>query len=182
MRKSLFLVPLLALGLAACGQSGDAAKDAATAAASDAATPAAAPTPFATVSAADGAKVAGERHEGFEAIGKAMKGIGDQLKASTPNVDTIKANAAKINEAAPKVATWFPVGSGVDVAPKSLAQPAIWEKPGEFQQAAAKFVTEAGAFNTLAQAGDVAAIGGGMKALGGTCKGCHDQFKKKDEH
>ena len=182
MRKSLILLPILALSLAGCGQSTDAAKDAAASdGASTAAAPVAAPTPFATVSAEDGAKVAKERHEGFEGIGKAMKGIGDELKKPAPSIDTIKANAAKINEAAPKVATWFPVGSGVEVAPKSDALPAIWEKPAEFQQAAAKLVDEAGKFNALAQAGDVAAVGGGMKALGGSCKGCHDQFKKKDD-
>lgn len=183
MRKSLILLPIFALTLAGCGQSTDAAKDAASAAASDGASTAAAaaPTPFATVSAEDGAKVAHERHEGFEGIGKAMKGIGDELKKPAPAIDAIKAHAAKIHEAAPKVATWFPVGSGVEVAPKSDALPAIWEKPAEFQQAAAKFADEAGKFNALAQAGDLAAVGGGMKALGGTCKGCHDQFKKKDD-
>ncbi len=178
MRFRLALVPLLALGLAACGQSDDAAKDGATAAASTAA----APAPVASVSAEDGAKIAYERHEGFEAIGKAMKGTGDELKKGPgASIDTIKANAAKINEFAPKVQGWFPVGSGVEVAPKSDALPAIWEKPAEFQAAAAKFVDEAGKFNALAQAGDLAAIGGGMKALGGTCKGCHDQFKKDDD-
>lgn len=183
MRKSLIILPsiALALTLAGCGKSADAPKEAG---ASDAATTAAAapaPTPFSTVPAEEGAKVAKARHEGFEGIGKAMKGIGDELKKPAPSIDTIKANAAKINEAAPKVVTWFPVGSGVEVAPKSDALPAIWEKPAEFQQAAAKLVDEAGKFNALAQAGDLAAIGGGMKALGGSCKGCHDQFKKKDD-
>lgn len=174
----LSLIPLLALGLAACGQSSDATKDAAPAASSSVA-----PAPVASVNAEDGAKIAHERHEGFEGIGKAMKAIGDELKKGPgASVDTIKASAAKINEAAPKVATWFPAGSGVEVAPKSLALPAIWEKPADFQAAAQKLVDEAGKFNTLAQAGDLAAIGGGMKALGGACKDCHEQFKKRDEH
>ena len=178
MRLSLALVPLIALGLAACGQSSDAPKDAA---ASEAAS-AAAPAPLASLSAEDGAKIAHERHESFEAIGKAMKAMGDELKKGEgASIDTIKASAAKINDSAPKIAGWFPPGSGVAVAPKSDALPAIWEKPAEFQTAVQKFVDEAAKFNTLAQAGDLATIGGGMKALGGTCKGCHDQFKKDDE-
>lgn len=178
MRLPHALLPLIALGLAACGQSGEEAKD--TPAPSEAAS-AAAPAPVTTVSAEEGAKIAKARHDGFEAIGKAMKGIGDELKKSPPNVDSIKGNAAKIAEAAPKVKDWFPAGSGPDVAPKSEALPAIWEKPAEFQAAYEKFAAAAVAFNTTAQAGDVAAIGAGMKELGGTCKGCHDQFKKKDD-
>lgn len=178
MRKTFLLTPLLALGLAACGQSDKAAAPADT---TSTAAAAPAPTPFATVNAEDGAKVAKERHEGFEAIGKAMKAVGDGLKSGKVDMEVVKASAAKINELAPKVATWFPVGSGVEVAPKSLALPAIWEKPGDFQQAASKLVDQAGKFNTMAQAGDPAAVGPAMKELGGACKGCHDQFKKKDE-
>ena len=139
-----------------------------------AATASAAATPVATVSPEEGAKVAAARHEGFEAIGKAMKSVGDELKKPTPNVDTIKAMAGELP-------TWFPAGSGVEVAPKSEALAVIWEKPAEFQQATQKFVTEAATFNTAAQGGDVAAIGAGMKALGGTCKGCHEQFRKEDK-
>ncbi|MDE2595747.1 MAG: cytochrome c [Sphingomonadales bacterium] len=179
MRKTFLLVPLLALGLAACGQSDKTAAPAD--AASSAAAPVAAPTPFATVSAEDGAKVAHERHDGFEAMGKAMKAVGDGLKSGHVDMAVVKASAAKIKETAPKIAGWFPVGSGVAVAPKSAALPAIWEKPGEFQQAAAKLVDQAGKFDAMAQAGDPAAVGAAMKELGGACKGCHDQFKKKDD-
>lgn len=178
MQIRFAILPLLALGLAACGQSSDTAQAPATEAA---ATASAAASPVATVSPEEGAKVAAARHEGFEAIGKAMKSVGDELKKPTPNVDTIKAGAAKINEYAPQVASWFPAGSGVEVAPKSEALPAIWEKPAEFQQATAKFVAESATFNTTAQGGDLAAIGAGMKALGGTCKGCHEQFRKEED-
>lgn len=177
MLKSRILVVPALLALAACGQSADAPKEEAAAEA----TTAAAPAPVATVSPEEGAKIADARHEGFEAIGKSMKAIGDQLKAGSPDVAVIQTNAAKIAEAAPKVKDWFPAGSGPDVAPKSEALPAIWEKPADFAAAVDKFVAEAAKFNTTAQAGDVAAIGAGMKALGGTCKGCHDQFKKEEE-
>lgn len=180
MRKSFVLIPLLALGLAACGQSSDAGKEAA-APASEAASGAAAPAALASVSAEEGAKIAKARHEGFEAIGKAMKGVGDELKKPAPAIATIQASAAKIHELAPTVASWFPAGSGVEVAPKSEALPAIWERPAEFQQANSKFVDEAAKFNTVALAGDVAAVGPAMKALGGTCKGCHENFRKKDD-
>lgn len=166
---------LLALSLAACKPAEKAPEAAAT-------TAAAAPVaPIATVSAEEGAKVAHARHEGFESMGKAMKAMSDTLKSGNPDIAVIRASAAKINEMAPKVATWFPAGSGPDVAPKSEALPAIWEKPAEFQQAAARLVDEAGKFDKLVNEKGVAEAGAGMKALDGACKGCHEQFRKEDD-
>ncbi len=151
MRLLIAAVPLLALGLAACGQPD---------------------TP--------GGKIAHERHENFEAIGDAFKVVADQLKATAPDVAKIQAAAATINGFAPKVEGWFPVGSSKADGVKTDALATVWSKPDEFKQAAAKFVDEAGKFDGLAKAGDVAAIGEGMKALGGACKNCHDTFREKE--
>ena len=125
-------------------------------------------------------RAADERHENYEQIGDAMKAIGDQLKATAPDVAKIQAAAATINGFAPKVESWFPVGSGPADGIKTDALQAIWEKPEEFKQAAAKFVEEAAKFDALAKAGDLAAIGEGMKGLGGSCKGCHDKFREAE--
>lgn len=127
-----------------------------------------------------GGRAADARHESFESLGKAMKAIDGGLKASTPDLAAIRQGAATLNELAPKLATWFPAGSGPQDGMKTHAKADAWTKPEEFKAAADKFVTEAGKFNTLAQAGDVAAIGAGMKDLGGSCKGCHDKFKEED--
>ncbi len=151
MRLCFAAAPLLALALAACGNPD---------------TPA--------------GRAADARHENFEAIGDAMKTLGDQFKASAPDVAKIQTAAATINGFAPKVETWFPAGSGPADGIKTDALQAIWEKPEEFKQAAAKFVEEATKFDALAKAGNLAAIGEGMKGLGGSCKGCHDKFKAED--
>jgi cytochrome c556 len=151
MRLLLAVVPLLSLGLTACGNPD---------------TPA--------------GRAADSRHENFEHIGDAFKVVADQLKATAPNVAKIQAAAATINGFAPKVETWFPAGSGPADGLKTDALQTVWTKPDQFKQAAAKFVEEAAKFQTLAQAGDVGAMGEGMKGLGGACKGCHDNFREKD--
>lgn len=151
MRLAFVAVPLLALALAACGNPD---------------TPA--------------GRAADERHENFEAIGDAAKVIADELKASAPDLAKLQAAAATINGFAPKVAGWFPAGSGPADGIKTDGLQAIWEKPEEFKQQADKFVAETAKFQALAQAGDLAAIGAGMQALGGTCKGCHDKFREEE--
>ena len=151
MRLSLAAVSLLALAVTACGNPD---------------TPA--------------GRAADARHESFEQIGDAMKAIGDQLKASAPDMAKIQAASATINGFAPKVASWFPAGSGPDDGIKTDALQTVWTKPEEFKQAAAKFVEESAKFDAIAKAGDLAAIGEGMKGLGGSCKGCHDKFREAE--
>lgn len=178
MRKALFpAAAALVFALAACGETAEAPAPAAT----DAATASASVAAVVPVSAEDAAKVAKERHEGFETIGKSFKTVMDQLKSGAPDRAKVQAAAATINDLAPKVAGWFPAGSGPDVVPKTEALPAIWEKPAEFSAAAQKFVDEAALFNRTAMATDGPALAAGAKALGGACKGCHEQFRKPDD-
>lgn len=141
----------------------------------NAAAPAADPAP-------DPAEVIKTREAHYKEIGKAMKGIGDELKKSAPDVKVIQANAATIDRLAPQVPSWFPAGTGPEAGVKTEARAEIWTKPEEFSAAAAHFATAAKQFNATAQTGDVAAIGAAMKQLGGACKGCHEKFRteKKD--
>jgi cytochrome c556 len=151
MRLSITIVPILAFALSACGNPD---------------TPA--------------GRAADERHENFEAIGDAMKEIGDQLKAGTPDIAKIQAASGLINGFAPKVESWFPAGSGPADGIKTDALQTIWQKPDEFKQAAGKFAEEAGKLDAVAKSGNVAAMGEAMKGLGGACKGCHDKFREAD--
>ena len=150
MRLSFVAVPLLALALAACGNPD---------------TPA--------------GRAADERHENFEAIGDAAKVIADELKASALDLAKLQAAAATINGFAPKVAGWFPAGSGPADGIKTDGLQAIWEKPEEFKAAAAKFVEEAAKFQALAQAGDIAAMSEGMKGLGRQLQGLPRQVPRE---
>jgi cytochrome c556 len=151
MRLSIALVPILSLALSACGNPD---------------TPA--------------GRAADQRHKNFEAIGDAMKIIGDQLKAEKPDLEKIRTASGVINGFAPKVPSWFPAGSGPDDGIKTDALQAIWQKPDEFKQAAANFASAASAFDDAAITEDPAAMGEAMKGLGGACKGCHDKFREAD--
>lgn len=125
-------------------------------------------------------RAADQRHENFEAIGAAMKSIGDELKAEASDIAKIKTAATAINGFAPKLPSWFPVGSGPQDGIKTDALAAVWTDAPGFAAAAAKFKDEAAKFAAIAEIGDKAAIGAAMQTLGGTCKGCHDKFKAED--
>lgn len=62
---------------------------------------------------------------------------------------------------------------------KSLALPAVWEKSGEFKQAAERFENEATKLAQLSKGGDEAAVKAQIGAVGKTCGGCHDNFREK---
>ena len=109
-----------------------------------------------------------------------FKEITDELEDDTPDLAVIRTEAATIAGFAPKVATWFPKGSGPDDGIRTHAKQTIWTKPEQFQQAAQRFVDESARFQALAQAGDIAAIRQGAKDLGAACKNCHDTFRHKD--
>jgi cytochrome c556 len=121
------------------------------------------------------------RHEHFHDIGKAFKGILDELKAPAPSIAVLQTNAKSIDELASQLPGWFPAGTGPE-AGKTQALPTIWQKPDEFKKDAADFATAAHATNLAAQSGNVDAVKGSLAALGGACKTCHTVFRAKDEH
>lgn len=118
------------------------------------------------------------RHDKFEAIAKASKTIGDELKKDAPDVATIKSNAQSIDESAKALPSWFPGTTGPEPGVKTDAKPEIWQKPAEFKTAAAKFASAAAALRAAADTGDIPAIKTAAAGLGPTCKGCHEQFRK----
>ncbi|MBW8753090.1 MAG: cytochrome c [Sphingomonadales bacterium] len=128
-----------------------------------------------------GAKAAHERHEHFEALGKAFKRLGEELKQDAPDIAKIKTNAAAINRAAGQVKTWFPAGSGPQDGVKTHARETVWSQPDEFGRAAAKLADAAAALSAAAQSGDLAAVRGAVPPLGAACKGCHDRFRHKED-
>jgi len=150
--KHLFLPAVLCLALAGCGGNAD--------------------TP--------GGKAAQARHENFEAIGKAFKTIGDELKKGAPDLAGIQAQAATLNRLAPQVKDWFPAGSGPQDGVKTDALATVWQQPDEFGKAATRLTEAASALDAAAQSGDLAAVRGAVAPLGAACKGCHERFREKD--
>jgi cytochrome c556 len=130
--------------------------------------------------AATPADVINARHQNYKQIGKAMKGIGDELKNGSPSLPTIQANAKTIATLAPQLPGWFPKGTGPESGVKTEALPAIWQNNADFQVAAKNFAVAAQNLNAIAAKGDLTQIADAQRALGGTCKSCHDRFRQKD--
>lgn len=71
---------------------------------------------------------------------------------------------------------WAAFGAGTDKG-DTRALPAIWAEQDKWQQAIARFQTDATALNTAAKTGDLEAIKKASGALGQSCKACHDSFR-----
>ena len=119
------------------------------------------------------------RHEGMEAIGDANKAIHRALGSS--DIGTIRANAAKMAQLSQQASTWFPAGTGPDVA-KTRAKPDIWQSSDDFAAKLRAFQTAARAFQVAAGGNNVAAMNARFADLGGTCKACHDKYRAEESH
>ena len=82
----------------------------------------------------DVAQLMHDRHERYEEIGDSMKAIGNQLKADSPSVETIRRHADTIAGYAPQVVSWFPSGSGPETGRKTRAKAEIWTDFDTFRQ------------------------------------------------
>ena len=176
MRYLLFLASAASLVVvAACNSGGEAppADDRAEAA-NDVANGQAAPVDVI-------AAVMDVRQEHYKGMGKAMKGMGDQLKSDAPSIEEIQHHAALIAADAPRILTWFPAGSGAESGRKTRAKDEVWTDARTFRERAHAFEAEAGRFNQVAQTGDLAAIRAGVPALGNACKNCHDRFRAPED-
>ena len=117
------------------------------------------------------------RHEGMEAIGDANKAVHRALGSS--DIGTVRANAAKMAQLSQQASTWFPAGTGPDVA-KTRAKPDIWQSSDDFAAKLRAFQTAARAFQVAAGGNNVAAMNARFADLGGTCKACHDKYRAEE--
>ena len=114
-----------------------------------------------------------------------MKAIGGHMGASTqivrgkvaPEGDLLMhARAlAELNAHLPRL---FPAGSDFG---ETKAKPAIWDEPAKFEQATTAARDATAAFLGAVEGGDAAAIAAAHKDVGQACKGCHEDFRQKDD-
>lgn len=130
---------------------------------------------------ANAAQILHDRHENYERMGRAMKGISTQLKSESPAVAEIQQHSATIAGYAPQVPSWFPAGTGPE-AGRTRAKPEIWSDPQGFAAAVQRFQQAAAQFDAAARSGDLAAIRAAMPALGSSCSNCHDTYRGPDDH
>ena len=97
------------------------------------------------------------------------------VKGEVPfNKDDVAKNAAVV--ATLSTLPWQAFGPGTE---GGNALPAIWSDNAKFKAASEKMQLAVVNLNTAAQSGDQEAIKKAFAAAGATCKGCHDDFKKK---
>jgi cytochrome c556 len=129
--------------------------------------------------AADMTSVIQARQAHYKEIGKASKGIYDELNKPTPQVSVIQGYAHQLDTLAPQISSWFPVGSGPESGVKTHAKAEIWSQPAAFKSAADGFAVAAHHFDATAAAGDMGAIRADYPSLTKACGTCHTQFRAK---
>jgi cytochrome c556 len=122
-----------------------------------------------------------QRHEGMEAMGDATKAIHRALAGSSPDLATVRSNAAKIAMLSQKASGWFPAGTGPDVG-KTGAKPDIWQTPEDFAAKLRNVQAAAREFNAAASSGDQSTLNTAFTKLGGACKACHDKYRAEMKH
>ena len=122
------------------------------------------------------------RHEGFEAMGDAMKGMSTQLRSGTPVPAEIQKHSAVIAKQAQLIKTWFPKGSGPESGVKTDAKAEIWTDTATFLLLAGNLEGESKKLVVAANGPnfDAATFTAQLRATGGSCKACHDKFKADD--
>lgn len=129
--------------------------------------------------ASPGATAAHDRHARFETIGRAFKGVQDQLKRNPVNLPAVRNTSAVLAALASRTKTWFPAGSGPQNGVKTDALAAAWTNRAELDRQADRFSAAANSLAAAAELGDVDRIRAAVRATGESCKSCHDQFRKR---
>lgn len=124
-------------------------------------------------------KAAYARHENFEKLGAAFKGLNDELRKGSPDKAVLASNARTMSTLANALPTWFPRGSGVEARPMSEARAEVWTDAAGFAAAASNLRTETTKLNQLAAGGDVDAVKAQTRQTFLACKGCHEKYRQE---
>ena len=115
------------------------------------------------------------RQSAFTVMANSFGKIGAVVKGEAPfNKDEVAKNAAVV--AMISTLPWQAFGPGTE---GGNALPSVWSDNAKFKAAGEKMQLAVANLNTAAQSGDQEAIKKAFGAAGATCKGCHDDFKKK---
>lgn len=113
-----------------------------------------------------------------------MKAIGGHMGASSLIVrgkvsrrDQLKVHADGLLSLSQDIPRLFPEDSDFG---DTLAKEAIWEKWDAFRKAAEESRTGIENFADAVEAGDDSALAAAFREVGKGCKGCHEDFRQKD--
>lgn len=115
------------------------------------------------------------RQSAFTVMANSFGKIGAVVKGEAPfNKDEVAKNAAVV--AMISTLPWQAFGPGTEGGNALLE---VWSDNAKFKSASEKMQLAVANLNTAAQSGDQDAIKKAFGAASQTCKGCHDDFKKK---
>jgi len=115
------------------------------------------------------------RQSAFTVMANSFGKIGAVVKGEAPyNKDEVAKNAAIV--AMMSTLPWQAFGPGTE---GGKAQSDVWSDNAKFKAASEKMQLAVADLNKAAQSGDLESIKKSFGAAGSTCKGCHDDFKKK---
>lgn len=118
-----------------------------------------------------------QRQAAMTLIGKYFGPLGGMAQGRIPyNADVVQRNAGYL-EVLSKM-PWDGFHESTK-GQKSAALPAVFEKPGEFKQAADRMQSELSKLASVSKGGDEAAVKAQIGAVGKSCGGCHDDFREK---
>lgn len=114
----------------------------------------------------------------MKAIGGHMSASSQILRGKVSADGDLEMHAASLAALTARLPRLFPDGSDFG---ETQAKEEIWENWDKFEQAAAASRDATARFAEAAGSGDLAAARTAQKAVGKSCKGCHKDFRQKDE-
>ncbi|MCB1801534.1 MAG: cytochrome c [Gammaproteobacteria bacterium] len=135
-------------------------------------------TLFAGSAAADPENYIKYRQAMMKAIGGHMGASTDIVRGKVDPEGDLKMHATALAALNANLARLFPEGSDFG---DTKAKPAVWDEPDKFRQAADAARDATAAFAAAVESGDSAAIAAAHKDVGQSCKGCHEDFRQKDD-
>lgn len=119
------------------------------------------------------------RQSVMRALGGHIGAISMHMRGLVDDRGFLAKHASALATTASELSFLFPPGSNVG---DSEALPAIWEEPGDFEEAIARAQQATAAFSEATASGNAEAIDAAFRELAGACRGCHDRFRKEHDH
>ena len=127
------------------------------------------------------------RQNVMKSLGGHVGAVDRLVRGQVPLMDQLEMHATAARDIAQTVTMLFPADSippdaefaGATTATEALA--AIGEQPEEFEKAVQKTIDATEELVKLVQAGNNKELPQAFKRVGESCKGCHENFRKKKE-
>lgn len=118
-----------------------------------------------------------QRKAAMTLMGKYIGPMGAMAQGKAPyNAQVVQRNAAFLETLSKMPWDGFDASTKGE---KSAALPAVWDKAGDFKQAAERLENEAMKLAQVSKSGDEAAVKSQIGATAKTCGGCHEHFREK---